>query len=60
MRQVEGLPYQNDLGKHNGMKSIVAKEAKIYVGSHGDGNGKQGNESDTNKEKQLVENCPAR
>jgi hypothetical protein len=42
------------------MKSIVAKEVEIYVGSHGNGNGKQGNESGTNKEKELVENCPAR
>jgi hypothetical protein len=56
MRQVKGLPCQNDIGKLNGRKNIVAKE----VGSHDDGNGKQGNDSGTNKEKDLVENCPAR
>jgi hypothetical protein len=56
MRQVKGLPCQNDICELNGRKNIVAKE----VGSHGDGNGKQGNDSGTNKEKDLVENCPAR
>jgi hypothetical protein len=54
MRQVAEHPSQNELN------IVVEKELGIHVGSHGDGNGKHGNESHTNKEKELVENCLAR
>jgi hypothetical protein len=54
MRQVPEHPSQNE------QNIVVEKELGIHVGSHGDGNGKHGNESHTNKEKELMENCLAR